>query len=51
MFTTSFETAYDKVVQPIPHQAFFGRVGVNKAIAFTLGTFQIIFTLIKISFE
>ena len=35
-------------LKPIFHQAYFGYVRVNNAIDFALGTFQIIFTQIKI---
>ena len=35
-------------LKPILHQAFYGHIGVDDAIDFTLGTFQIILTLIKI---
>ena len=39
-----------RIVNPIFHWAFFGRVGADNAIHFALGTLQILFSLIKILF-
>ena len=39
---------FQKLVKPIFHRAFFGRVGADNAIHFALGKFQIIFSHTKL---
>ena len=42
------EVDKEKLLSTYSTRRFFGRVGVKNAIDFALGTFQIMFTLIKI---